>query len=77
MVNEQQPNNPLHGITLERIVRELRDYYGWDQMAYHVNVNCFANNPSLNSSLKFLRKTDWARKKVESLDLRMLQEQNG
>jgi uncharacterized protein (DUF2132 family) len=51
----EQPNNPLHGITLERIVRELRDYYGWDQMAYHVNVNCFANNPSLNSSLKFLR----------------------
>lgn len=76
-MNQEQINNPLHGITLERIVKELHDYYGWDQMAYHVNVNCFANNPTLKSSLKFLRKTDWARKKVEKLYLRMLAEQKG
>ncbi len=71
---QEQANNPLHGKTLERILMELRDYYGWDQMAYHVNINCFANNPTLNSSLKFLRKTDWARKKVEKLYLKMLRD---
>ncbi len=72
--SSSQPNNPLHGITLERIVKELYDYYGWDQLAYHVNINCFANNPTIKSSLKFLRKTDWARVKVEKLYLRMLLE---
>ena len=70
-MNQEQVNNPLHGITLERIVKELHDYYGWDQLAFHVHVNCFSNNPTLKSSLKFLRKTDWARKKVEKLYLRM------
>ncbi len=71
---QEQANNPLHGKTLERILMELRDYYGWDQMAYHVNINCFSNNPTLGSSLKFLRKTDWARKKVEKLYLKMLKD---
>lgn len=74
---QEQPNNPLHGITLERIVNELRDYYGWDQLAYHININCFSNNPTVKSSLKFLRKTDWARIKVEKLYLRMQQEIKG
>ena len=69
-----QPNNPLHGITLERILKELIDYYGFDQMAFHVRVNCFANNPTLKSSLNFLRKTPWARAKVEDLYLRMIEE---
>jgi uncharacterized protein (DUF2132 family) len=70
-MSQEQVNNPLHGITLERIVNELKDYYGWDQLAYHVNINCFSNNPTIKSSLKFLRKTDWARKKVEKLYLNM------
>jgi uncharacterized protein (DUF2132 family) len=60
-----QPNNPLHGRTLEYIVTYLSDYYGWDGLAQRVPVNCFKSNPSVNSSLKFLRKTEWARKKVE------------
>lgn len=67
-----QPNNPLHGKTLEMILNELVDYYGWDQMDYHVRINCFANNPSIKSSLTFLRKTPWARKKVEDLYIRMI-----
>ncbi|UTA68895.1 MULTISPECIES: VF530 family DNA-binding protein [Emticicia] len=71
----EQPNNPLHGKTLERILNELVDYHGWDQMAYHVRVNCFINNPSIKSSLTFLRKTPWARKKVEDLYIRMLDDQ--
>lgn len=69
----EQPNNPLHGKTLEVIVNELVGYYGWEQMAYHVNINSFQNDPSVKSSLKFLRKTPWARKKVEDLYLKMLE----
>lgn len=60
-----QPNNPLHGKTLEHIVTYLSDYYGWEELARRVPVNCFKSNPSIGSSLKFLRKTEWARKKVE------------
>ena len=63
----QQPNNPLHGITLETIVTELVDHYGWEGLAQRINLNCFKNDPSIKSSLKFLRRTDWARKKVEQL----------
>lgn len=63
----QQPNNPLHGITLERIVTELVEHFGWDGFAQRINLNCFKNDPSVKSSLKFLRRTDWARKKVEQL----------
>ena len=63
----QQPNNPLHGITLETIVTELVDHYGWGGFAHRINLNCFKNDPSIKSSLKFLRRTDWARKKVEQL----------
>jgi len=60
-------NDPLHGIPLQRIVKELEDKYGWEHLGHLLSMNCFLNNPSLNSSLKFLRKTDWARKKVEKL----------
>jgi uncharacterized protein (DUF2132 family) len=71
---EEQPNNPLHGIKLVQILEELVAHYGWNAMSYHVKINCFANNPTIKSSLKFLRKTPWAREKVEHLYLRMLKE---
>ncbi|HEY4240455.1 MAG TPA: VF530 family protein [Kofleriaceae bacterium] len=70
-----QPKNPLHGITLEQIVTELVAYFGWPDLADRVRINCFAVDPSIRSSLKFLRKTPWAREKVESLYLFMLREQ--
>lgn len=57
--------NPLHGITLKQIVSELESQYGWAGLYQQFNFNCFKNNPSINSSLKFLRKTAWARQKVE------------
>ena len=68
-MKEQKSNDPLHGKTLEFIVNSLVDYYGWEQLSTHINVKCFTNNPSVKSSLKFLRKTPWARKKVEDLFL--------
>ncbi len=64
-----QKNNPLHGITLEQIVTQLVESYGWEDLAEAVPINCFKSNPSINSSLKFLRKTPWAREKVESFYL--------
>ena len=70
-----QPNNPLHGITLEAIVVALHAYYGWDGLAQRVAIRCFTLDASVASSLKFLRKTPWAREKVESLYLFMLREQ--
>ena len=63
----QQANNPLHGITLATIVERLQDYYGWDGLAQRIDINCFKSDPSIKSSLKFLRKTQWARDKVEAL----------
>jgi len=63
----EQKNNPLHGITLERILVQLVDYYGWEELGFKININSFNVNPSINSSLKFLRKTPWARQKVEDL----------
>ncbi|MEJ7557572.1 MAG: VF530 family protein [Pedobacter sp.] len=66
---EEQKNNPLHGKTLEFILKQLVWHYGWEEMGTYVKIECFNNNPSMNSSLKFLRKTDWARKKVEKLYL--------
>jgi len=59
------PKNPLHGITLEMIVRELQERYGWEEMGRRIPVGCFLNNPSVKSSLTFLRKTPWARSRVE------------
>jgi len=64
-----QPNNPLHGKTLEAILTELVARHGWPELGYRIRINCFLDNPSINSSLKFLRKTDWARRKVEELYL--------
>jgi uncharacterized protein (DUF2132 family) len=64
-----QPNNLLHGITLEQILNHLVTEYGWEKMNDRVRINCFFENPSIKSSLKFLRKTPWARKKVEDLYL--------
>ncbi|HZW13422.1 MAG TPA: VF530 family protein [Noviherbaspirillum sp.] len=64
-----QPNNPLHGVTLERVVVSLVDHYGWDELAKKISINCFKNDPSVKSSLKFLRKTPWAREQVETLYL--------
>lgn len=62
-----QTNNPLHGITLQRIVEQLVEYYGFDTLGELIKIKCFTDNPSVKSSLTFLRKTDWARKKVEEL----------
>jgi len=65
----QQPNNPLHGLTLEKILTRLQQHYGWEGLYQQIRVNCFNNDPSIKSSLKFLRKTQWARDKVEALYL--------
>ena len=69
-----QSRNPLHGLTLETIVRELVDYFGWEALGERIPIRCFQSDPSLTSSLKFLRKTPWARSKVESLYLFMQRE---
>jgi uncharacterized protein (DUF2132 family) len=69
-----QPRNPLHGMTLEKIITQLADYYGWEGLGERINIRCFTHDPSVNSSLKFLRKTPWAREKVESLYLFMLRD---
>ena len=68
-MTEQHSNDPLHGITLESIVTSLVDYYDWDELGELININCFTSNPSVKSSLKFLRRTPWARKQVEDLYL--------
>ena len=72
-VNEQ-PRNPLHGLRLEVIVSELEAYFGWSELGQRIPVRCFTHDPSVKSSLKFLRKTPWARDKVEGLYLFMLRE---
>jgi uncharacterized protein (DUF2132 family) len=66
---EEQPNNPLHGVKLAEILQFLVAMYGWEELGEKININCFKSNPSINSSLKFLRKTQWARDKVENLYL--------
>ncbi|MFH6604676.1 VF530 family DNA-binding protein [Maribacter algicola] len=63
--NHEQPNNPLHGVKLLDIMEHLTQNYTWNELASEININCFNNNPSIKSSLKFLRRTPWARKKVE------------
>lgn len=70
-----QRHNPLHGVKLETMVVALADYFGWDELGQRIPVRCFQSDPSVNSSLKFLRKTPWAREKVESLYLFMLRDQ--
>jgi uncharacterized protein (DUF2132 family) len=66
-MSEHQSRDPLHGVTLEQIVTYLVDCYGWDKLGKWINIKCFTTNPTVNSSLKFLRKTPWARAKVEHL----------
>lgn len=65
----EQKNNPLHGLTLETILHYLVDYFGWEELGHRIRINCFNSDPSIQSSLKFLRKTPWARTKVEQLYL--------
>ncbi len=67
LMNTPQPNNPLHGITLEKLLTELVSFYGWETMGQQVNIRCFTHDPSITSSLKFLRRTPWAREQVEAL----------
>lgn len=67
-----QPNNPLHGVTLKKIVTDLVAHYGWERLAQTISINCFSHDPSIKSSLTFLRKTPWAREKVETLYLQIL-----
>lgn len=71
-MKETQPNNPLHGISLERILNELVACYGWSEMGRRVDIRCFNHEPSIGSSLKFLRRTPWARQCVESLYVDMV-----
>ena len=65
----EQPNNPLHGITLEALLTRLVEHYGWDKLGREIDIRCFNWEPSIKSSLKFLRKTQWARDEVEALYL--------
>ena len=71
----KQARNPLHGVTLETMVVALEDYFGWDELGQRIPIRCFQSDPSVGSSLKFLRKTPWAREKVEGLYLFMLRDQ--
>jgi uncharacterized protein (DUF2132 family) len=73
---ETQKNNPLHGITLEQILVDLEAFYGWEKLSVQIKIRCFKDNPSIKSSLKFLRKTPWARTKVEALYVKFQKEIN-
>lgn len=66
-MSSEQPNNPLHGVTLQSMLEHLVKRYGWDRLSDLIRINCFTHDPSIKSSLKFLRKTPWARQKVEDL----------
>ena len=74
-MNTPQTRNPLHGITLEAMLNELVAHFGWPELGQQIDIRCFTSDPSVGSSLKFLRKTPWAREKVESLYLFMRREQ--
>jgi uncharacterized protein (DUF2132 family) len=71
-----QPNNPLHGVTLEMMLHYLVDHIGWEEMGSRIRIRCFNDNPSIGSSLKFLRTTSWARKKVEDLYLEEVEDES-
>ena len=71
-----QPNNPLHGITLEQILNALQAHYGWEELGRQIDIRCFTHDPSIASSLKFLRRTPWARERVESLYVYMVRRSN-
>lgn len=74
MTSDQKRNltfkDPLHGVTLKMVMNYLVEHYGWEELGQRINIKCFTNDPSINSSLKFLRKTAWARQKVEALYLK-------
>ena len=72
---ETQKNNPLHGIKLEQIVTDLQAHYGWEYMGYNIKIKCFTDNPTIKSSLKFLRRMPWAKTKVENMYLEYLKKQ--
>jgi uncharacterized protein (DUF2132 family) len=72
-MQEIQPNNPLHGITLEQVLKELVALHGWEALGREIEIRCFTHDPSIKSSLKFLRRTPWARERVESLYVEMAQ----
>ncbi|OGU34821.1 MAG: transporter [Hydrogenophilales bacterium RIFOXYA1_FULL_63_33] len=72
-MQEIQPNNPLHGVTLEQLLKQLVAYYGWEALGQKIEIRCFTHDPSIASSLKFLRRTPWARDRVESLYIEMVQ----
>lgn len=72
---DDHSRDPLHGITLERVLTELVEHYGWEALGQRIRIRCFTSDPSIGSSLKFLRKTPWARKKVEDLYLRLPRKQ--
>jgi uncharacterized protein (DUF2132 family) len=69
---DSQPNNPLHGVKLADILESLVEQYGWEELGSRIRINCFNSEPSIRSSLKFLRRTEWAREKVERLYLRSI-----
>jgi len=71
-MSDEHKNNPLHGVKLQQILNELFENYGWDELGQRINIRCFNYDPSINSCLKFLRKTPWARDKVENLYLDMI-----
>ena len=73
-MSQEQPNNPLHGIKLTTMLEELYLEYGWDELGERINIRCFNDNPSIKSSLKFLRRTPWAREKVENLYIKSLKD---
>jgi uncharacterized protein (DUF2132 family) len=76
-MNTSQPNNPLHGVTLEMILKELVARYGWDELGRQIDIRCFNHEPSISSCLKFLRRTPWARDQVEALYLHMVRRKPG
>ena len=69
---EDQPNNPLHGVKLKEVLEFLVSYYGWEELGQQIKINCFTSNPTMGSSLKFLRRTPWAREKVEKLYMKSI-----
>jgi len=71
-MSEQRVNDPLHGVTLKKIIDSLVEHYGWEELGNCIDIRCFKKDPSVSSSLKFLRRTPWARKKVENLYLSMI-----
>lgn len=71
-MSQDQPNNPLHGVKLAEILQSLVSEYGWEELALRIKINCFKSNPTIKSSLKFLRRTPWAREKVEKLYLKSI-----